>query len=29
MSKEKEIKNENAEAIVEAVSKTEMFFKNY
>ena len=25
----KEIKNENAEAIVEAISKTEQFFKNY
>lgn len=29
MSKEKVNKNENAEAVAEAVSKTELFFKNY
>ena len=27
MAKEKEIKNENAEVVAEAVSKTELFFK--
>ncbi|MGM9785816.1 MAG: tol-pal system YbgF family protein [Candidatus Cryptobacteroides sp.] len=29
MAKEKVIKNENAEAVAEAVSKTELFFKEY